>query len=159
MLVSLVRCASCCCVIHSQKFISAIKFFKVSGRANVHERTLNLFMMRVISEATWWQGVSRETRSRARVRRKRLHESSIWNPSSTREAARRADSSYCRSWEWKERRCHVACATSLCILAGFKSIANAFLLAWSALSFFVSYCCIFFFLPWVGCVGLGSFDC
>ena len=43
-------------------------------------------------------------------------------------------------------------------LAGFKSRANAFLLAWSALSFFVSYCFIFFFLPWVGCVGLGSLD-
>ena len=43
-------------------------------------------------------------------------------------------------------------------LAGFKSRANAFLLARSAFSFFVSYCFVFFFLPWVGCMGLGSFD-
>ena len=42
-------------------------------------------------------------------------------------------------------------------LAGLKSSANAFLLACSAL-FFVSYCFIFFFLPWVCCLGLGSLD-
>ena len=41
--------------------------------------------------------------------------------------------------------------------AGFKSRANAFLLAWSAL-FFVSYYFIFFFFQWVGCVWLGFSD-
>ena len=41
-------------------------------------------------------------------------------------------------------------------LAGFKSKANAFLLAQSALSFRLLYYFIFFFLPWVGSVGLGS---
>ena len=41
-------------------------------------------------------------------------------------------------------------------LVGFKSRANGFLLALSV--FFVSYCFVFFFLPWIGCVGLGSLD-
>ena len=42
-------------------------------------------------------------------------------------------------------------------LVGFKSIANAFLLALSVF-FFVSHYFLFFFLPWVGCVGLGSLN-
>ena len=41
-------------------------------------------------------------------------------------------------------------------VAGFKSGANAFLC--HVLLFLVSYCFICFFLPCVGCVGLGSLD-
>ena len=39
------------------------------------------------------------------------------------------------------------------------SAAEPMLSCWhDLLFFFVSYCSIFFFLPWVGCVGLGSLD-
>ena len=41
-------------------------------------------------------------------------------------------------------------------LQGFKSRAN-FPVGMIFFFFFVSYCFIFFFLPWVGCVGLGVF--
>ena len=38
------------------------------------------------------------------------------------------------------------------------SRAEPMLSCWHDLLFFVSYCFMFFFLPWVGCVGLGSLD-
>ena len=42
-------------------------------------------------------------------------------------------------------------------LAGFR--AEPMLSCWhDLLFFFISYCFIVFFLPWVGCVGLGSLD-
>ena len=48
------------------------------------------------------------------------------------------------------------------LVVGLLSIAqhraNAFLLALICSFFAVSYYFIFFFLPWVGCVGLGSLD-
>ena len=44
-------------------------------------------------------------------------------------------------------------------LAGFKSSANAFLaIGMICFLFGVSYYFIFFFLPWVGCMGLGTLD-
>ena len=66
--------------------------------------------------------------------------------------------SRCRTSQYLRSFVPLSVSLWWCGTGGFQEQSQCFPVGMICFFFFVSYCFIFFFLPWVGCVGLGSLE-